>query len=401
MPVLSILIPSKNRADYAVSCLRALQRIRAGDVEFVLQDNSADDTLGRRVAALGPDPRVMYEHVGGPLSVIDNCNRAMARATGDYVTLVGDDDAATPEIVEAALWARANDLDALTPGRLVQYDWPDVRYKYYGAKGAGDLRIWPFTGRIVERDVTRGVREAAREAFQGLVDTQALPKLYYGLVKRSAFDALQRETGTCFPGVSPDMAAAIGVSRFVSRMRSIDYPIFVPGTSARSTAGANALKRHVGRLEDQPHLPVDCVRTWPAEIPAVFTVQTVWAQSGLSALRATRRDDLAAEFDVALLHAMCGVLNGGHFGLCYEHYRDWRRQTGQSAGALAFAGAVARAWLHRARWLVGRLLRRPAYVGAWVRSGVPDIEAAVDVLTGYLQERSWTFARVAAGAARP
>jgi hypothetical protein len=382
MPLLSVVIPTKNRAAYATRCLATLARIPSDDLEIVVQDNSADDALGRALSVEGADARVRYEHVAAPLSVGENCDRGVSRARVEYLTLLGDDDGVTPALLDAAHWAAARGLDALTPGCLAWYMWPDVRFKRYGDRYAGRLTVRPFTGRCVERDAQVGVRRSARHAFQDIVDSVELPKLYYGLVRSACLEALRAETGSCFPGVSPDMAVAVGVSKYVERFMSLDYPLFVPGSSAKSNAGAQAAKRHVGRLEDQPHLPRDCARTWPVEVPAVFAVQTVWAQSAISALRRTGRPQEVAYFDMGLLHAMCGVLNQGYWGPTLDNYGRALRATGRGRvrGAVALGSGVARTWALRARWLTGRLLQRPWYVGAWQQGGLPDIDAAVGAL---------------------
>jgi len=386
VPLLSVVIPSKDRAEYAMHCLATLARLESSDLEIVVQDNSATDALGRTLTGAGADTRVRYEHVPGPLSVIENCDRGMARARGEYVTLLGDDDGVTPALLEAARWAAARGLDALTPRLVAWYVWPDVRFKHYGDRYAGQLAVRPFTGRCVERDARAGVRRSARHAFQDIGDSDGLPKLYYGLVRSACLEALRAETGTCFPGVSPDMAVAIGVSKYVKRFMSLDYPLFVPGSSAKSTAGASAAKRHVGRLEDQPHLPRECARTWPVEVPALFAVQTVWAQSAISALRRTGRPEEVAHFDIGLLHAMCGVLNEGCWGATLRSYENALRATGMGRwrGAVALGSGVARTWALRARWLAGRVLRRPYYVGAWRVRGLSDVAAAVDALVARL-----------------
>ncbi len=382
MTLLSVVIPTKNRAAYATRCLATLARLPSADLEIVVQDNSADDALGRALSVADADARVRYEYIAAPLSVVENCDRGVDRARGEYVTLLGDDDGVAPGLLEGARWAAGQGLDALTPGCLAWYMWPDVRFKHHGSGSAGRLTVRPYTGGCVERDARAGVRRSAHNAFQDLVHSVELPKLYYGLVRSACLAALHAETGTYFPGVSPDMAVAVGVSKYVKRFMSLDYPLFVPGSSARSNAGAQAAKRHVGRLEDQPHLPRDCVSTWPIEVPAVFAIQTVWAQSALSALRRTGRPEEIAHFDMGLLHAMCGVLNQGYWGPTLDNYGRALRATGTGRvrGAAALGSGVARTWALRARWFVGRLLRRPWYVGAWQESGLPDIDAAVGAL---------------------
>jgi hypothetical protein len=386
-PLLSVVIPSRNRADYAVHCVRTITRL-AGDLEVVLQDNSNTAELGPRLAELG-DPRVRYEYRGESLSVIDNCSLGMARARGEYVTLIGDDDGVCPELIAATAWAAREDLDALTPHHIAWYVWPDVRFARYGDRYAGTLTVRPYTGAVTERDPEVGLRRSLRAAFQDLGNATGLPKLYYGLVHRRCLAALLAEAGSIFPGVSPDISVAIGLTRTVRRFVSLDYPVFLPGSSAKSTAGAHARKEHVGRLEDQEHLPRGCAEHWPIEVPAVFTVQTVWAQSGLAALRATGRGDRARELDLGLLHGMCGVLNSGYWPAVWPSY--WRAIAAAGSSRIAagagLAAGVAKALAIRARYFVGRRARVPWYVGEHFRAGLPDVTVAVDALDAWIRSR--------------
>ena len=391
-PLLSVVIPTKNRAAYAVHCLRTLTRFPDDDLEIVVQDNSSDDALGRIISEAG-DARVRYEHRAEPWSVIDNCERAMVRALGTYVTLLGDDDGVGASLMSVTRWALGRDLDAVTPTLTARYTWPDVRFKYYGTAFAGQLVVFPYSGRVIEQDATAGVRRSLDAAFQDLLTNPALPKLYYGLIHRRAIEALRAEAGCVFPGVSPDMSAAVALSKYTRRFVSLDFPVFLPGSSAVSTAGAHARKEHVGRLEDQAHLPRDCARSWPAEVPAVFAVQTVWAQSGLAALRATGRGDLAGRLNLGLLHAMTGTLNGGLWPAVRANYAraagDSRRS--RPRAALELASGVARTWAIRARYLTGRLTRRPWLVGEHRQSGLANVEAAATALDAWSAGRGLTL----------
>lgn len=387
-PLLSVVIPSKDRASYAVHCLRTLARIPGEFMEIVVQDNSATSDLGRAIAEAG-DARVRYEHRAEPLSVIDNCSLGMSRARGEYVTLLGDDDGVTPALAEVTAWAAANDMDAVTPASVARYIWPDVRFAHYGARYAGMLMVRPYAGTVTEQDPAAGVRRSVRAAFQDLAENLALPKLYYGIVHRRCFESLRAEAGTIFPGVSPDLSAAMGLSKYVRRFVSIDYPVFLPGSSARSTAGAHARKEHVGRLEDQPHLPRGCAAAWPVEVPAVFAVQTVWAQSALAALRATGRSDLAASLDPGLLFALCGVLNRGMWRAILPGYGRAVEASGRSRpqGTTALAVGFVRACAIRARYAAGRIARDPWYVGEHTASGLATIADAVMALEAWEKVR--------------
>src|SRR6266487_3404385 len=105
MALLTIAIPTRNRREYAVACIRCVLRTSSQDLEVVVQDNSDSDELGRSLQEQFTDERLRYAYEGGRMSVVENCNRALSRATGEYVTLLGDDDGVNPEIIDAVRWA--------------------------------------------------------------------------------------------------------------------------------------------------------------------------------------------------------------------------------------------------------------------------------------------------------
>jgi len=241
-------------------------------------------------------------------------------------------------------------------------------------------------------DVDRGLVASAKSAFQNLVESVNLPKLYYGIVRRACLERLAETTGTYFNGVSPDMAAAIGLSKYVRVTHVVDYPLFVPGTSAKSTAGASVRKEHWGRLRDQPHLPVNVEQHWPAVVPMFFAVQTVWAQSAVTALRATGREALLEHFNLGLLHAMCAVFNPRYAWFTFRSYYRLLRTMKRSIlwGSMSLLRGFLSTWLMRSRHLVRRL--SGSGQTEYRRSGLTDIDEAAMALTEYLTRLGRRFA---------
>jgi hypothetical protein len=387
-PLLSIIIPTRNRAEYAVSAINSILNIDSDLFELVVQDNSDGDELENYLLSCFADCRLKYKHTKSRLDVISNFNIALESASGEYFTFLGDDDGVNPEILDAVLWAKLHDVDALTPSLVANYLWPDLRQKYYGGKFSGNLNIRPFTGAITFLDVEQGMLECVRKACQNLVDFVGLPKVYYGIVKRECMENVREKTGTYFPGVSPDMSGAMAVANYVKRMCSIDYPLFVPGSSAKSTAGISAQKKHYGRLQDQPHLPQGCWDNWSHVVPAFYAVQTVWAQSAVRALEATGRDDILAEFNIPLLHAMCAIFNPHYFtytvGSFYKALEEDKRSL--TMGTLLFAFNYFSIWLVRAKILLTRLLSRFWPSRVHTVSDLSNIGDAVNALGLYLKE---------------
>ena len=388
-PILSLVIPTRNRADYAAAAVRSALAIADPGVEVIVEDNSDDAGLADRLRAIG-DSRLRYARERSPRSMSENFDAALARARGDYASIIGDDDGVNPEAAAAARWAARETIDAVTPSHPAHYVWPDLDMAGYGSMRASELRVHAFTGAILAVDPSAGLRRCLRAAGQ---ESTLLPRPYCGIIRRRCLDRLRAAAGTCFPGVSPDLAGALGLVPQVGRVVAVDYPLFLPGSSGRSNAGLSGLRRHVGELRDQPHLPRDCEQSWSTIVPRFYSVQTIWAETTVSALAATGQGDRLSEFNVPYLYAWLLVF--------YPAYRDrTRRQFGRAADAVGLARhaaaaacalQVGRIWGLRARHLARRLLRRPA-VGVIHRDeGFPSIEQAVVGLSAFLASTGRRF----------
>ncbi len=95
---ISVLIPTRERADTLVSSLRTCTSQDEDDLEIIVSDNfSADDT--RYVVESFNDSRIRYLNTGKRLGMSQNFEFAMAHAEGDYITILGDDDGLLPGAV--------------------------------------------------------------------------------------------------------------------------------------------------------------------------------------------------------------------------------------------------------------------------------------------------------------
>ncbi|MGD7705828.1 glycosyltransferase family 2 protein [Microlunatus sp. Y2014] len=91
-PLLSVVVPFYNVADYLQPCLESLQRQTLTDLEVIMvDDESPDDSLAIAEAFAKEDPRftVVRQHNQGPGPARNN---GIAHATGTYLTFVDGDD---------------------------------------------------------------------------------------------------------------------------------------------------------------------------------------------------------------------------------------------------------------------------------------------------------------------
>src|SRR6266576_1177953 len=98
-PLLSIVIPTKNRQYTCLYAIESVLLLNKEDIEIVIQDCSDSNILEKQIIdKCGTDTGISYEYVETKPSMTDNWNRAFERAKGIYKCGIGDDDAVLPDI---------------------------------------------------------------------------------------------------------------------------------------------------------------------------------------------------------------------------------------------------------------------------------------------------------------
>lgn len=304
-PILSIVIPTKDRYGCLTILVSSLLAFRRSDFEIIIADNSPDNTPWLEFYRESRDPRIKYHHDPVQMPIITNCDIGVRMATATYICMLGDDDGIAEWALDLADWMKRGGIDAVLANRPV-YLWPGVQGRVLGGDD-GTLAIEEPTGAVRSLDVDEQLDAVLR---RGGTDLQMIPRLYHGLVSREAVQALIDASGTAFPGPSPDMANGVGLCRFVRSMRWIDFPVVITGNMPRSGGGMGAARQHVGSLT-KPHLPPDTEATWTPYIPKFWSGPTIWAESAVKALRFVN-PALEGRFNVAYLLAACVVFHRHH-----------------------------------------------------------------------------------------
>ena len=282
MPLLSIVVPTHERARYAIPTITSLLELTGDETEIVVADTSAVDAITPALAGIPGGSRVTVVRPGQGLSVVDNFSAGLREARGDYLLFLGDDDLVSPVIVDLLRWAAANDVDALKLSFPALYYWPDFLHKRRHDFYAGSLHIQAFSGRVSHHDARAALRDAAIDLGGGVGE---MPRAYAGIVSRQLVERIIRKHGTLFGGVSPDIYSAALIATEAKRCVYVDYPVVIPGSSGASTAGQSAQGRHVGKLRDNAHIAAFKSLAWNPIVPEFYSVPTVWGYTLLEALK--------------------------------------------------------------------------------------------------------------------
>ena len=396
IPLLSIVIATRNRIPYAISVIQSILEIPDPRLELVVQDNSESRDLESYVHANIVDSRFRYRYTPPPFSSIDNFNAAVELATGEYLCLIGDDDGVNPEIMEAAAWVKSEDLDCLAVNPKAHYLWrgTGIPSTLLTKAPGGSLSVSGFRGSIMEADMEKEMRKLVRNGGYDHLNFN-LPKLYHGLVHRRCLQAIHEKTGAYFGGLSPDIFASLSIACVAQRVMVTDYPLTIPGACGASTSVTEGhIKTHSKRLEDAPHFRDRGDYHWCELVPRVYSVETIWADSGVAALRAMGRDDLVRQLN---LHKLAAYCIGGNRGVTGPVLRDMFRGL-RRMGKSPAIGAIQFLW----NFLTHPRLKFPRRV--WNRflmiigmrvvrriDGLENMVEASRALTRYLKENGYSF----------
>jgi glycosyltransferase involved in cell wall biosynthesis len=115
---LSILIPTRNRKEEITSLLSIIDKCKHKNIEFIISDNS-DKPL-----ELKSFDSLKYIHPKKILNMSENWNLLLSKASGKYLTFLGDDDAFIPtELEKLAIYAESSFADIIWTNHA-GYGWP-------------------------------------------------------------------------------------------------------------------------------------------------------------------------------------------------------------------------------------------------------------------------------------
>ncbi len=345
MPLVSVIIPTHNRAKYAIPTIKSILALST-EVEVVVCDTSVIDDISEVLSDCDTGDRVRLVRPSKPMSVVDNFNEALRAASGEYLLFIGDDDFVSSNVVDVAKWAKQECVDAIKFTFPVLYYWPDFEHRTQGDSIAGTLRISPFNGAIEKHDARYALRAALENFGGGVMD---MPRAYAGMVSAGLVRSVQGKYGDFFGGVSPDIYSAALISLEVRNCVKMDFPVVIPGASGASTAGQSAKGKHVGGLRDNPHIGAFKELVWDERIPEFYSVPTVWSYSLLKAAERAGVPD--HEISFSRLYVKCMVYHPDYRSLVLSSFKQYAK----SMPLVWLAKKMLFSSLHELAWVLGKL----------------------------------------------
>jgi glycosyltransferase involved in cell wall biosynthesis len=95
-PRVTVAIPTRNRSMLLLETIKSVQAQSFDDFEIIVSDNASTDDTADVVAGLA-DPRVQFAPLEKAIGRYENFTRCLHLGSGEYVTVIHDDDLMEPE----------------------------------------------------------------------------------------------------------------------------------------------------------------------------------------------------------------------------------------------------------------------------------------------------------------
>jgi hypothetical protein len=223
-PRFSVVIPTREGASTLKHSLRTCLEQDFDDFEVVVCDNCSSPAT-RQVVQDCSSARIQYVRSETPLSMSSNWELAVSQAAGQYVTVLGDDDALLPHALRVL-----DHLITRSAARAIRWEaafylWPTIALP----EEANYLRL-PTASQIKAVDARQTISAVIR--FEQCYST--LPMLYNSVVERSLLDELRQRAGRLFLTRYPDVCSGFMVASALSQYLSSDLPMSIAGLSHKS-----------------------------------------------------------------------------------------------------------------------------------------------------------------------
>lgn len=233
-PLLSIVIPTRQRHDTLVYAMASILEQDFKDLELIVMDNFSSPETAEVVASFN-DARVAYYRSPQRLSMTENWELGLSYATGEYVSILGDDDAFIPDAFKLC-----ESLISLYKLKIISwqqsiYTWPSF------------IVPWERDQLYVELKQSASILDSKfilKQVYQGLATYTNLPMLYNSFVHKDIINAVKFHYGQYFLSYCPDVYSGIVNAWFSDRYFFSLRPFSISGLSRHST-GSSFGYRHL------------------------------------------------------------------------------------------------------------------------------------------------------------
>lgn len=235
-PKYSILIPTRNREEYLPFAIDSVLSQNRDDVELIVSNNHSKDGTSSYLASLS-DSRLRVVMPPREMSMSWHYEFILSQATGEWVTILGDDDAAMPYLFEHLdSIIDKHPKTSIISSQRAYYFWEGCEDMF------GDCVVSYRTGSGVK---IRSTKKDLLWALAGLRSCFDMPQIYTScIVKKSLVTEIKgRSGGYFYHSIIPDMYSVVALSLVEDSYVRVEEPLFWAGTSIKSMSRSDHIYR--------------------------------------------------------------------------------------------------------------------------------------------------------------
>jgi glycosyltransferase involved in cell wall biosynthesis len=227
----SVIIPTKNRSHIVGFAIESVLHQTFDDYEIIVSDNDDSSIKTRDAVKVYSDSRIKYFRTSGDLSMPDNWEFALTKASGQFVTILQDKQVLYPNSLELLheaissghgpiiIWNSDKFDDTVSPPVLIRHN------------GSGKINSMS-SDLVVSRLVNKGVR------------FKELPRLINSCISNDFVKFIQNETvlKRFFDVCCPDFVAAFVQLNFIDNISYIDRSLNITGGMSLGTGTSHRKK---------------------------------------------------------------------------------------------------------------------------------------------------------------
>ncbi|MDD2714784.1 MAG: glycosyltransferase family 2 protein [Candidatus Wallbacteria bacterium] len=229
--VLSIIIPTRERADTLFYTLKTCVDQDYDQFEIIVSDNFSNDNT-REVVESFQSPKIRYFNTQARVSMSDNWEFALSQAAGDFITIIGDDDGFIPGAISKAMALLGKTGASALVWDKVEYCWPD----HINPEFRNLLKVC-----LVDAVYYVRSSQKLRKVMNFREGYTRLPCLYNAIIRRECVEKIKKASKNkrFFNSIAPDAHSGIVLSRVIDRYLWSRYPFSVNGASRHSNGTAS------------------------------------------------------------------------------------------------------------------------------------------------------------------
>ena len=221
----SIVIPTRQRHDTLKHSIQSVLNQTYSDFELLVMDNFSSAETAEVVASFN-DERIKYYRAPEKLSMSDNWELALSYATGEYIFVLGDDDALMPDGLELC-FKLINEYNVkIVSWFRYQYWWPKAIVPWL--RNTLHLNLLPLA------EIWNS-REKLIQFYRSQIIFENLPMIYNSFIHKDIVARVKSVHGRYFMTYIPDVESGIVNAYFSEQYLYSLRAISVAGLSAHST----------------------------------------------------------------------------------------------------------------------------------------------------------------------